>query len=344
MARTSPSSTDFSSDDIEDAVLSSPSDPIRFLAPVAPLPWSMSATDLRVMHHWSTITWNTLGVGRPEMDKVMQIDLPVLAFENKYLLNGVLGLASLHMQTLLPDSTAARKQTAIYRARAFSEFREALTTINPQNTDAYASALLMSISLVVLCSQDSADEDGLTVVNWVLLYRGLSTVIMMRPYEEVDTTKAAPVLLRQLNEIQIPLVIPPVLLDMVAAINFTEPDCEGIEHYCNALDCIATLLASVVQDGVGPALYTRLVSWPSHLGPVFAIFAKEKRPRALVVLAWYLAILKLLDHIWWIKGMADRDIKTISKMLGPEWAPYLEIPLQVTEASDDLEIIKILLE
>ena len=111
------------------------------------------------------------------------------------------------MQIILPDSTAARKQTAIYRARAFSEFREALTKMDSQNNDAYGSALLMSLSLVVLCSQDSADEDGLTVVNRVLLYRGMATVIMMRSYEEVDITKAAPLLIRKLNEIQIPLAI-----------------------------------------------------------------------------------------------------------------------------------------
>jgi hypothetical protein len=325
-------------------MISFPSDPISFLAPVSPLPWAMSAVDLRLIHHWSTFTWNSLGVGRPAFDKTMQVDLPVLAFDHRYLLSGVLGLASMHMQTLLPDPTVVRNQTAVYRARAFKEFREALTKMDLQDVDAFGSALLMSISLVVLCSKDSTDEDGLTVVNWVLLYRGLASVIMMRSYEEVDNTKAAPVLIRQLNDIRIPLVVPSVLVDMVASIDSTDPDFEGLEHYCNALDCTATILASVLQDGLGPALYTRLVSWPSHLGPVFATFAKEKRPRAMVVLAWYLSVLKLLDHVWWVKGTPDRDIKIISKMLGPRWAPYLETPLRVTEATDQLEIVSILLD
>jgi hypothetical protein len=97
--------------------------------------------------------------------------VPQLAFENDFLLNGILGIASLHMQNILPNPEKARQQTDIYRARALSGFRQAVTRLH-LNSQSYNAALIMSLLLVVLCAKDfTSDVGDLGIIHWLLLLR-----------------------------------------------------------------------------------------------------------------------------------------------------------------------------
>lgn len=147
----------------------------------------LSSTDLRLMHHWSTSTWTTIAVGA-EQNSLLLTDVPQLAFKNEYLLNCMLGIASLHQEVLDPTSTEHPKTTVGYRARALSGFREALSATDPATLD-WEAALMMALLLLILCSKDrNKGVDDLTIVNWLVLYRGIAAVIHVRTYEEIFTT------------------------------------------------------------------------------------------------------------------------------------------------------------
>jgi len=303
----------------------------------------MSAADLRVMHHWSTFTWNKLSVGQPGMDQVLQITLPSLAFEKEWLLHGVLAVASLHMQRLLPDSVELQRQTSTYRVKAVSGFRQALSQINPTDNDSYEAALLMAILLVVLCSQDNDSEYELVVVNWLVLYQGLNTVMHFRPFGEVALSKVAPVFNRQITKLIAVPIIPTLLMSMMANVSIDDPDYGYVEDYCRVLDSVAALFASASQDGLTAPLFTRIITFPSYFGVEFLAFAKAKRPRALVILAWYLSFMKLIKGLWWIQGLPERDIKAINRILDPEWDVFMEVPRRIVNIDEPEEVLKLLL-
>jgi hypothetical protein len=277
------------------------------------------------------------------MDSIFESVLPYLAFENDFLMNGILGIASLHMQRMLPDPTLARQQTSLYRAKSFSGFRDALTRLDPQG-NSYEAALLMSVMIVILTSKDYSDDGELTIIRWLGLYQGLGTIMNLRTYPNVMETSVAPVFQRELTILQTIPVIPTVLMDMVASIDVCDPEFGALESYCATLDAMAKLFASLREDGLTVPLFVRLVSWASWLNEEFVGYAKERRPRALVILAWYLAFLKLLKGCWWIEGMSDPEIEAISKSLGPEWQVYLDVPLKVRETDDSVEIATLLLQ
>lgn len=333
----------FTGEDVEELALTY--QPPPDMSAVTLPPCAMSKADLRMMYHWSTFTWNSIGVGQPGMEEVLQFTLPVLAFDHEFLMNGLLGIASLHLQKLLPDPTEAKRQTSMYRAKAFRGFREALTQMNlKEDNQSYEAALLMSLLLVILCSQDHADdEEDLTVVKWLVLYRGLGTIIMLRSYGEVALTKVGPVFGREINPLSITPVIPQILMAMLASFTPDEPDFPFFKQYCTSLDSLAILFASAQQDGLTPSLFTRIASFPSYFKGEFATLALEKYPRAMIILTWYLAFLKLLKGLWWIDGIPDQDIKIISQMLEPRWGPYLEVPLRVMGTESQEEIINLLL-
>jgi hypothetical protein len=294
------------------------------------------------MYHWSTFTYNSIGVGE-HMHNVLRFTLPELAFENEFLMSGLLGIASLHRQRLLPDAGDTQKQTDLYRFKALSSFRKAVAGVRPDSPD-YEAALVMSVLVVVLCSQDYNSEDGeLTIVRWVVLYRGLAAIIMLRTYGGIAGTKVFPVFQRQLTELTSVPVVPTVLMNMLATVDPLDSDYEEIPHYCKILDALGMLYASLREDGLGSHLSIRVVSWPSFGSDQYAKLARENRPRALVILAHYLVFVKLVKGIWWIEGIADREIKAISRIVGPNFAPYMEVPLQAAEMTNLDEIASLML-
>jgi hypothetical protein len=303
---------------------------------------NLSQNDMRLMFQWSTYTYDTVGIGE-HMSNVLRFVLPEMAFENEFLMNGMLGIASLHQQRLLPDSTQQRRQTEMYRFKALSSFRKAVAGIGPDSPN-YEAALAMTILVVVLCSQDYHDESGeLTIVRWVILYRGVNAIISMVPAPAVKSAlSVGPVFMRQYTELKSAPSIPTVLMNMLAVMNPMEPDYEELPHYCNILDAMGILYASLRDDGIGPNLSIRVISWPSYGSDPFARLAREYRPRALVILAHYLVFMKLIKKLWWIEGIADREIEAIGKLVGPKYATFMEVPLRAIEMTD-LEEIRVLM-
>ena len=94
-------------------------------------------------------------------------------FEHKLLLDTFLGVTSAQIQHLRPN-VEVRYQTDLYRVKALSGFREALSQITPSN---YEAIIVTSLLLVVLTSKDygTAEYDDLCVINWLGLYKGLNT-------------------------------------------------------------------------------------------------------------------------------------------------------------------------
>ncbi|CZR53639.1 related to regulatory protein involved in control of sterol uptake [Phialocephala subalpina] len=302
---------------------------------------ALSAIDIRMMHQWSSMTSTQIAIG-DGAHKTLQITIPELAFENEYLMNGILGIASLHVQTLVPHAEQARRQTDLYRAKALSLFRQALPGIVPFTRN-YEAALVMSILLVVLCSRDHPLPEGeLAVVNWFILYRGLSTVIQMASFPRVSGMSVSPIFKREMSALKVTPVVPTVLMDLVRAIPVDDPDFDMLEDYCKILDAIAMLYASLQQDGIGDGLFIRVVAWPSFSSHGFSKCASEYRPRALIILSYYLMFVKLVD-LWWMDGIGDRDIEGVSKRIHPRWLPFMAVPLQVMRMTDRDEIAKLML-
>jgi hypothetical protein len=303
----------------------------------------LSLTDMRLLHHWSTITCSSLAIG-DAAGTTLQMVVPQLAFENDFLLNAILGIASLDLGRLKPDSQEIQKQSAIYRGRAFCSFRNVLPRLEP-GTRTYEAALVMSILLVVLYSPNPiVEEDELIIMKWLIFYRGLSVMIKMSSMPDmIMAGSVGPFFRRQITDLKIGPVVPKILVSMLQEVDRMDPDFLMLEYYCKVLDALGILYASLKQDGLGPELYIRVVSWCSYIGPEFTDCATQRRPRALILMSHFLVFIKVVKGLWWLESIPERDLGKILKMLGPRWAPYLEVPLKASMTTDKDEIAALLL-
>lgn len=307
---------------------------------------TLSLIDLRLIHHWSTSTFRSIFVrGTAETDFILQQQVPDLAFRHDFLMQGLLGAASLHIQLMVPYPHAQlRKRTDLYRAQALCTFRKALDSLIP-DTETYDAALVMSLIILILCSQDYVtDENDLTTLHWLNLYGGLRSVIQIQyPAGSADKT-ISPLLCRQFTDIFITPAIPTVLLNMMRKIDCTDPDYPGVATYCRALDTLGKLYASLTQNGLTEDLYIRTITFGSYADDEFVTFTREKRPRALVILMFYLSFLKMVPSVWWVLGVANRDMPIIARTIETQWLSYIDVPLRIMKMTDNREIAELLLK
>lgn len=92
------------------------------------------ASDLELMHHYCTVTCNTLTV-REDARHVWRVVLPIEGYANKYLLHGILALSALHRAHLYPAQRDKYiKATAYHQAAGLKQFRELIASpIDPSN-------------------------------------------------------------------------------------------------------------------------------------------------------------------------------------------------------------------
>lgn len=95
---------------------------------------------------------------------------------------------------------------------------------------------------------------------------------------------------------------------------------------------VATLNWAHTKPGKGS------LAFPATVSRRFVEMVEERRPRALAILASFFALLKTLDHVWWLQGMARREVLGIvslfnSDFFGPDaerkWWPHLEWAVRV---------------
>ncbi|KAF4334790.1 C6 finger domain protein [Fusarium beomiforme] len=112
-------------------------------------------------------------------------------------------------------------------------------------------------------------------------------------------------------------------------------DSEIEEVYASALSLIGgTWNGMKNQKHTTTSVGRRIVVFPMLLPKRFADFVQELRPRALVILAHYFALLSMLHKIWWIGDSGFRELQALCQFLPAEWQSSLEWPKKILRQQD----------
>jgi hypothetical protein len=80
-----------------------------------------------------------------------------------------------------------------------------------------------------------------------------------------------------------------------------------------------------------PEILRRCMGFPGLIPKVFFDMVEERRPRALVIMAYYFAYLARFRESWWIGDAGIREVRAIAGALGPEWMEMMSWPLGEVE-------------
>ncbi|KAK7722099.1 hypothetical protein SLS64_000035 [Diaporthe eres] len=298
--------------------------------------------DMKLLWFYSTETYASFAIeaGRiPFIDKILKSHIITFAFQSPFLMDCILGLSALHMQSL--HMTVPASKAITYRARAFSGYRRAIERADPKD---FPALLACSLLLCMLSSEAFREPDmkPLYIIDWMVLWRGIGLIMDIIPIDTLVSSGLEKLFSRPaFNLNQTALHIPNNLFFMITSIKEDDEDYPYVEAYYSTLKFLGGLYLEL-EVGFSPVLSMRIITWFTFLPKPFIELGRKRRPRALVILAHYLSFLKMVEGVWWMLGIGDRSIQDIIDHLGPEWQPLLSVPRAAMSIHDKVELAKLI--
>ncbi|KAF2468853.1 uncharacterized protein BDR25DRAFT_289796 [Lindgomyces ingoldianus] len=78
------------------------------------------------------------------------------------------------------------------------------------------------------------------------------------------------------------------------------------------LHALSPIFLSLYHFHITPDVYVRIVVFPTFMPPEFISLVKAREPRALVIIAWWFAFVRLVPNMWWMKDLIPRLLQAVS--------------------------------
>ncbi|QKD56936.1 uncharacterized protein FOBCDRAFT_227453 [Fusarium oxysporum Fo47] len=304
--------------------------------------------DIALLHHWTVST--SLDVYKNSaLSVICQVIFPKIAFRHPFVMQALLGLAALHIAYLEPQERLRyTAEAASYHSQGLQGFNEAI----PQSSEEMADALFVWSSLNFLYvfaasgrlgeglwdeSSWGGRKDRILGSGWVPMLRGVQTVLTPYFYHLADGQLKEALNLGNWEDMD------PDLIDDVNDMLFCQtrevwkdnPDASTYEETLHVLRKIRMFMAqfsTMEAETPGNSVFNR--TWQGAF--LFVPFAPERyftllhqrQPPALVLYAYYGALLHLVNDSWFMEGWGYDIVGVVDDLLGSYWERWMSWPLE----------------
>lgn len=275
--------------------------------------------NLALMHNFSTSTYTTFSATTSSQTVWREI-VPRLSFSHPVLLHAVLANSALQLSIISP---AYSKRYQLVAADHYNSASVALRNSLPPALNAEGALFLASclIATYVFASptfrQGTPQEPG--ALTWFPLLRGVRTVLE-GCWESLKGSELDPLLHVKPQPPAPPQALPikclPELPLDIEALYETVEDPEVRQIYAEAIGTLRKAWAFTAHSDfrIASAFF-----WPYTVSEGFLKLLLRKCPRALVLLALYYTMFSGLEDVWWIRGVARKELAIIEGLVDREW-------------------------
>jgi len=101
--------------------------------------------------------------------------------------------------------------------------------------------------------------------------------------------------------------------------------CENKEPYTTAISRLEEIFLEAQSADKGRSAIAIMFIWPAHVHADFMDLLDMREPKALVILAYYAAMLRVRGDTWWVKGWG-RLILDYVRQAQHDYDEWLEWP------------------
>jgi len=267
------------------------------------------------------------------------------ALQHGFLLREILSLTSLHLSRTAESPSKATEylvKAAIHQDLALSEFRTVLNQVDANNCQAVftfsAIIALHSFASPRIPLTQNGDDDLEGILNNIQLVRGIDvglqswwdTIRLTETSQLVDSlhnkiSHGSSDLFRRSNEIPVISFPEANVLEDLLQFYSAVPDPEAASAYTHAIkELRSTFMDFFDPDGCSTIAITCL--WLSSISEVYITLLKEKKPEALLIMAYYAVLLHRHERFWYLEGWGEYLVQVVGMQMGPGWDEYLEWP------------------
>ncbi|CAI7637369.1 hypothetical protein N7533_002825 [Penicillium manginii] len=326
--------------------LKSPKGPSRRPAQSSPRPGlfspelgALQVLELRLMHHWTTATADTMSSAQLASVKEMwSVSVPQMAFEYEPLLHTLLALGAAHRSTLIPNE--AKSLRSVYQGyidSALQRHRPVTSTLDENTSEAVClNAMLISLYTLWLRSEPST-EPYEPPMMWLSMAHGIRTIMKSVFHQLIrNNSRLCPLLFAQptlwdkkepIRAYEGPLRPFHFLLEYRAEEEVMHD--KDVEAYTVAVEHLERLYIAIETSEPAFMIRKIFVGFPPVVSRDFIQLVSEKRPRALAILGRLFAMGKTVENIWWLDGIPEKEVIGINSIMPIPWKWTMDWPLNL---------------
>ncbi|KAG9242502.1 hypothetical protein BJ878DRAFT_425764 [Calycina marina] len=285
--------------------------------------------ELRLMHHYTALTSKTFADSKAE-EVAWQVYVPSIAYNAEYLMDAIMAVAALHLRALNPADQSLVRASHGYMASSLAQYS---LLLRDGVIEGNAEALFTTATLIAFQSSASRrfeafDGDYGLPLSWFHSYQGIKTVVMASWHWLMNSVKVYPIISAQ----------PALRLDLdPGRTSFFAPLLEGMEETLELEpESMREDTKKAYEHAVGYLNWAhkkperrRVLGFAATVSRRFTELVEAQDPRAMVIVACFFAMTKIVDDAWWLYGVAAREVTGIHTLLPEEWWPKMEWSVRV---------------
>ncbi|KAI9647357.1 hypothetical protein NHQ30_003742 [Ciborinia camelliae] len=298
--------------------------------------------ELKLMHHYTATTSKTLS-NDASQEVAWSINVPSLAYDSPFLMDAILAVSALHLRILQPEDRSLVRASHSYMASALAQYSSLL---HQGPSESNAEALFCTAALIAFqasasrCVQNGIDGDSdsgyVLPLAWFHSFQGVKTVVITSWKWLRNSDKIFPIINGQ----------PPLVLDLdPERRGFFAPLLDGIEQEPSsseasldsdtkrAYEHAVAMLNWAHQKPGRP----RILGFAATVSRRYIELLRDQDPRALVIAACFFAMTRIVDDIWWLEGVAKREVTGIFSLLPEEWWSKMDWPMRIAHFEGKLD-------
>lgn len=276
----------------------------------------------------------------PELLRIWEDDVPKMALDHENMLYAILAVSVTHLHRQNPEDLELRAARDRYTGLAMREQRNAVARLDKDNADpvCFASALILVNGFANLQDRDIAPYTPPT--EWFYLGKGTRAVHRMarfalkghRAAKILVIVKAPPPM-----DDQSMMLIPEnrqifeYLLDPTIQMETEIWNQETLEAYEIPVTFIGAIRRAIRDNEPLYAICRRIQAFTMVCPDRYIQFVTEQRPRALIILAHFFAVVAMLgcDGCWWLGSVGLREVQGIQTVINPQWQYLMQWPMSI---------------
>lgn len=292
--------------------------------------------ELKLMHHFTARTCLTFS-DTLEQNNAWQVDIPTIAYDAQYLMDAILAVSALHMRVMHPDDQSLIRASHGYMASALSQYS---TLLKQGLSELNSEALFSTAALIAFQSSASRlfDDEGLYTLPlaWFHSFQGVKTVVMASWQWLRTSDKIYPIINSQ----------PALFLDLDPERKlFFAPLLDGLdEHLENFPESMRLETKQAYVHAVAflnwahkQPVRNRILGFAATVSKRFVDLIGQYDPRSLVIAACFFGLTRMIDDVWWLQGIAKREVNGIFSLLPAEWWPRMQWPIKIANYEGEID-------
>ncbi|KAJ6102212.1 hypothetical protein N7486_004639 [Penicillium sp. IBT 16267x] len=270
--------------------------------------------------------------------RIWSTEVPSLAFlggPSNPLIDLLLSTSALHLESLNPNDPSLRLASSHYLCLGLVKFKNMLLQANEENSPMlFISSVLVALSVLHSRREKRFGTQFSVPTDWFRALQGVGSVASTtRAW--IQNSRFEPLLLEKESSLPGGAKKRNLFEDLLSGLYINSIDPTETAAYELAVGHLGWSYGCYIAGEQMSTVRRKILSFPAIVPAKFIELLEAQDPRSLTITAHFFGLTAILDEVWWMRGVAKREILGIMTLVPDEWKWAMAWPLLQISSDDE---------